>query len=707
VESVSLLHDCRDRAAERLPMLLDRVMEDVDSALNKGIETARHTRLQRLYAEARRELHAKRAILEHEFRIHFLQAFNTSIRTTRPARDAMAAASDEDDEDRTDLRPDLAEEERAVTHMVEKLKVDCREQLRALDQRMGQLLNDPELRRSENPMRPETICRAFQDACGKLGTGAEVKLLLIKQFERYMASAVRGLYDEMNAHLATQAAQSVADRAAAQPRPTTAAQASLPAFLEAMQAEAAAAMQPPAPGSPARPDPFHNHLNALRHAPVVVGASARERFTLDICARIFDYILADETVAAHNRMLIGALQIPFLRAALLDREVFARKPHPIKRLINLLARCRFSVQAATDELFGDAHQTVARVLRGFGKDPGVITEQIALLEPRVAAALDVRAAATGESPDRATDENLDPGRAAAVQIIHHRLQSVAVPDFIAQFLERRWLVVLTQARRLEPDDEGFAWQQAVRTMDELLWSTQPKLTAEDRQKLTRLLPQLVRHLKACMADTGMERDAVQAFMTELTAVHLGVLSGTAHEPSPPEVRPSGTFDDRAPAGPPAETSPAPLATQVLERTTASGSSFFTSRLDDLFGKPRTEQIDPDAVPELIADFTADEATSTLQPAASGFQALAGLACGDLMEFTDAAGQRSRARLTSVDAQRGCLRFKTERGGEVVEKSREELAIAFEQGLARIIDPAAEPLVERAFAQLARDLGISF
>ena len=62
-----------------------------------------------------------------------------------------------------------------------------------------------------------------------------------------------------------------------------------------------------------------------------------DQLMIDVVAMMFDYILDDDAIPDAMKALIGRLQIPVLKVAIIDKGVFARKLHPAKQLLNAMA----------------------------------------------------------------------------------------------------------------------------------------------------------------------------------------------------------------------------------------------------------------------------------------------------------------------------------------------------------------------------------
>ena len=77
--------------------------------------------------------------------------------------------------------------------------------------------------------------------------------------------------------------------------------------------------------------------------------------------------------------------------------------------------------------------------------------------------------------------------------IEKRIEQYPVPNFLATFLRQRWSGALEHVY-LQDGEESDAWGQGVATLEDLVWSVQPKKTSEDRRHLIALLPSLLKRM---------------------------------------------------------------------------------------------------------------------------------------------------------------------------------------------------------------------
>ncbi|MEO8753407.1 MAG: DUF1631 family protein, partial [Casimicrobiaceae bacterium] len=66
-------------------------------------------------------------------------------------------------------------------------------------------------------------------------------------------------------------------------------------------------------------------------------ANPADRITMDVVGLLFDYIFRDPSIPATMRDQFGKLQVPVVKAALLDRRFFSDKDHPARQLLDHLS----------------------------------------------------------------------------------------------------------------------------------------------------------------------------------------------------------------------------------------------------------------------------------------------------------------------------------------------------------------------------------
>ena len=71
--------------------------------------------------------------------------------------------------------------------------------------------------------------------------------------------------------------------------------------------------------------------------------------TIDIVAMLFDQIFGDKRVPEALKALIGRLQIPVVKVAVLDKKFFSKKSHPARRMLDTLGEFALGLDESFDQ----------------------------------------------------------------------------------------------------------------------------------------------------------------------------------------------------------------------------------------------------------------------------------------------------------------------------------------------------------------------
>jgi len=449
LEYADALTACRALALERMGHALSTMLDEIEDELFELAEAAQDREQQNTYLDARSQARAKRGAIEGAFRAHFVELFDRKV--NGPAASPAPAAPQE----LSLVEPEALEESLAVREMARKLHAACEGELLALSQRLGFMLERPELAGDANPLSPETICSALKDACDQIESGFKVRLALLRQLERHAEAALNGMYHDVNAHLIerrimpevriavrrppSNARPPAPTASAAPPAMAAAAAANAPALAVpgggAARAEAppdvfqmisqwlAVAPSPtPAPSgasaaaqpAPHAPDPqlleqltrMHrdgvvqgegalvNTVRALKSSPLAASLGTLDAMTIDVVGMLFDYIFEDRHIPASVKAHLGRLQLPTLKVALVDKAFFSSPSHPARRLLDLLAECAIGLDeshAEDSDVLRLVEGVVATVLTEFESDLALFATQVARVEAFIAERRDVEA----------------------------------------------------------------------------------------------------------------------------------------------------------------------------------------------------------------------------------------------------------------------------------------------------------------------------
>ncbi|HEX6832872.1 MAG TPA: DUF1631 family protein, partial [Rudaea sp.] len=74
------------------------------------------------------------------------------------------------------------------------------------------------------------------------------------------------------------------------------------------------------------------------HAGQKAHVASADEDTIDLVAMLFEFILQDRNLPLQMQALLGRLQIPILKVAILDKHLFAQKTHPARVMLDTMAQ---------------------------------------------------------------------------------------------------------------------------------------------------------------------------------------------------------------------------------------------------------------------------------------------------------------------------------------------------------------------------------
>lgn len=723
----SALDECRETASERLTAALEESLGGIAESLLAMAGKTSAMDMYHLHMDARdlARDHAKE--IGRAFRSEYLSQFNAACRRDR-RHEPLAEAS------LSLVEPDDLEESLAAQALATAIGNACAEELFALGQRIGLLINDPDMTGGHNPLGPETVGDAIIKALNGLEdvrVGIKVRLLVASMLNRRLPERAKTIYQTINARLvqrgvlptlrvglrrtshgphtgpAGETSEEGQDLFATlsrligqgAPRPATLAGHEPPMWYTQ---DAASGMpfgvQPSPPGvageSPLRLldrlqrgevgadlgiDPASlaggriNVLRGLRQGPLANGMAPLDVMTLDIVALLFDYILDDARMPDAMKALIGRLQIPVLKLAMRDKGFFAHKTHPARVLLNALADASVGWDESEGHeggLYRKIADLVQHILDHYEDDNEIFSSALDELHAFLDAEIDQTLRRVDRSAQVVHELELDE---VAHRLAHDEVATRLIGSPLPATMRTNlhaWWEPWLASLYMISGKGGQAWTHALANLDDLLWSITPKITAEDRRRFLIMLPNLIVRMRADLAAMGRPAADRESFLAALVTCHADAVKGETRQEDSVEASPTGID----------------MAQDMMEHPVIPAAQDFM---------PIPESTEP--LPEKPLLLLAETAEPTPQRAG-----LAELKRGCWIEYRQEDGSTLRVRLFWVSPLKGLYLFSNRVGQQAISITAEGLEKKLVSGEVTLIDD--KPLIERAVDRIVGQYG---
>ncbi len=565
-----VLLQVRDKAAQQLQQGLQELFDNADDTLFEMADKARNNLDHHIFFEAMRDLRLKRKNFERVFMERLFEAFACLGQAGRGERLLVPVVSYEAQPGTS--RDDL-EKALALEAMLGRVRHRDGLALGQLTSRLSALLGN-RLHDGENPLGPALLCEFFLRAGRSLGVEIRVKLIMLKLFEKYVLSDADQLYSVANqllvatgvlAELKAVPPRRPGGRAARDPQredPLPAADppvdesgqqafVALQALLTTVRGSIAPTLEASAEPLPITtrdllrllshlqqyvPEPnaeddfdLRNQLGQLLTRVSVKSGKSRvveaaDEDVINLVAMLFEFILSDRAIPNAFQALIGRLQIPMLKVAVLDKSFFSRPNHPARCLLNEVAAAVMGWSLRDDyqrdNLYLRIEQVVQRLLNEFGEDPAIFP--LLLAELRTFTADERRRSELLEQHTRDSEEarlRTEAVRQRVAEVLNRRLLGKVLPRSVVLFVQQAWSQVLLLAN-LKHGEQSVQWQAGLRTLDELVWSVSLQDDAESGQHLLEHVPGLLKALRDGLTSAAFDPFSTREFFVRLQALHI-------------------------------------------------------------------------------------------------------------------------------------------------------------------------------------------
>lgn len=676
----------RETVTAGLSDLLQGTFDSVDDSLFELANSARSNNEQNRFFEAMREVRIKRKGVEKRFQegLHNLFENPPGPGTTQaPQNDHLTADS------LSLVNNDALEEQVAINAMVSKAKAHFEGALLQLQGRFsvlyGRSADEP-----INPLSPEHLCAVLVDSIVDLDIQIRERLIVLKQFDRYVIANLGLLLDEANRilvqngilpnfkyHSKTSENASVHRHAVADApaRENDEADRSFKTIRHLMARTGTHKFSPSAIG-----DSFHvitdrelcSLLSQLPAQPTSADLTRGDAVVLDLrqivaellqqqktndgkstalaevdedlinlVSMLFEFILGDYNLSPPIQVLISRLQIPILKVVIRDKSFFSKAAHPARKLLNALAQAGIgwshSNEKNRDKLYEQIHTIVVRILDEYEGDIDIFEtlneefDRFLARENRRATLVEqrTRESERGRIKSQKAQETVD-------QILAEKLRTRPLPESIRNILQNGWSRVMFLAYLR--DDNEHRWNQTVDVVDDLLWCLRPHPREEDRAQWVRLVPSLLKTLRAGLEEVSYNAARLDEMMSDLKRELTEAFRRQALEEASEEPLPAA---------------PEPAVQSAIARQQA------------------------------LEDAALSEYSQTVKR----------ITAGTWVEFSLVNGTRFRCKLSAVIEDADSYVFVNRMGLKVVEKKRVELAHDLRQGRLTVLEQGA--LIDRA------------
>ena len=231
-------------------------------------------------------------------------------------------------------------------------------------------------------------------------------------------------------------------------------------------------------------------------------ADGADNQVIEVVSMLFDYFFEDEALPAPVKVLVGRLQVPIIKVAILDKEFFNQRNHPARKLLDSISQASLGWGGNHDDhqpLIAKIEKTVDFLLKEFEDDIQAFDYALADFQQFLQQEEDkVRhASAALAQREQKREQRVQATRKVVDALIKKITHGRGLSKEVLNFIETTWYKVLLKAH-LSLGGSSNHWKYLQRISATLVWTLVPKKNETERAKVIKTIPSLLRALSKSM-----------------------------------------------------------------------------------------------------------------------------------------------------------------------------------------------------------------
>lgn len=267
---------------------------------------------------------------------------------------------------------------------------------------------------------------------------------------------------------------------------------------------------------------------------------ASDMDTIDLVGLLFEYMLSDDNLPDSVKTLLSYLHTPFLKIAFIDKDFFEQTEHPARMLLNSLAeagaRWVSNDGASQYDMYNKIKTTVFRLLAEFKNDVRLFAEmrlEFNSYTHNLARRQELMERRALEKVQG--EEKLREAKQRVNEEVRQRTDNRELPSAVLLLLLQPWSDYLSFVL-LRYGERSDSWQMALKIIDELLWTLEPKILQADKDRQLEIQRSVLQGLQSGFDTIGYEQAKGRKLLEATQSLQKMALQSRKVAPAPAPMR---------------------------------------------------------------------------------------------------------------------------------------------------------------------------
>jgi hypothetical protein len=388
--------------------------------------------------------------------------------------------------------------------------------------------------------------------------------------------------------------------------------------------------------------------------------------TIDFIKLIFDGIIEEDSITDEIKTLLLSLQIPVIKAAMLDSEFFVDDQHPARQLLDKIAEAGVGVTEHTDPVYIDIEKIVRKLLTDYNED--VVAFSVALEELNALTEEIYRKARVAEMASQKAVK-MAHAKNVVLQEIRKVTLGKELPLGVRTLVLKIWPSMMFN-HYLKHGKGNDEWVELLMILQKIIESVQPISSLQALEELGLTHQDIVEATRSKLKGCKKKQAVLDQALADLQATYDDLMA-TTDLPDEEAVEAPLEASDAVPAESSAEQPGS--AEEVPESIVDSTAADEELEIDQAEAQQAPEQeVESELTPEQIARQKVSKLPSGVSPGAW------------FIVYNGEDKPVRRLKLAVIMMQEAVLVFVDHLGNVVIEKDAEAFAEEIEKGLSGLI-----------------------
>jgi hypothetical protein len=242
--------------------------------------------------------------------------------------------------------------------------------------------------------------------------------------------------------------------------------------------------------------------------------------TIDFIELIFDAIIEDDAISDTIKALLLRLQIPIIKASMLDPEFFIYDTHPARVLLDKIAEVGFGVTDHEDEIYIKLDQIISIILNEYELQTSTFQHALDKLNEFIENQEALAREKEGEAQKQVLREH---ARNTVLKALRTITAGKTLPESIHPLVLKRWPTLMFN-HYLTNGKDNDQWITIIEALREIVASVQPITTADELAYLQHHQDAILTRTRHFLKATNRSSHDIESVLDGLKFAHENLIA---------------------------------------------------------------------------------------------------------------------------------------------------------------------------------------